>query len=97
DEVFAYNRNTLVYAQAYALCGESEKASEVLRRVAESYGHSLRYYMKFPAKYRRSLQSETQEAVDVLGSVKYLADAYGLTEVSTQVSDMFRAYNIQEN
>ena len=51
--------------------------------------------MKFPAKYRRSLQSETQEAVDVLGSVKYLADAYGLKEVSDQVSDVFRAYNIQ--
>ncbi len=97
DEVFAYNRNTLVYAQAYALCGESEKASDILRRVAESYEHSLRYYMKFPAKYRRSLQSETQEAVDVLGSVKYLADAYGLKEASDWVSEVFRAYNIGEN
>ena len=97
DKVFAYNRNTLIYVQAYALCGQNEKALDILQNIADSYEHNLRYYMKFPAKYRRSLQSETQEAVDVLGSVRYLADTYGFPQVSEQVTEVFRIYNIQED
>lgn len=95
DEVLAFNRNMLIYAQAYMLCGEKEKGEDVLRRIAEGYEQNLRYYMSFPPKYRRSLQSETQEAVDVLGSVKYFADIYGLQEMSDRMATVFQAYNIQ--
>lgn len=97
DGVFAYNRNMLVYVQAYMMGGDKEKGAEVLGRIADNYEQELRYYMSFPAKYRRSLQSQTQEAVNVLGSVKYFADIYGLPEMSRRMSDIFQAYNIQEN
>ena len=95
DAVLAYNNNMLVYVQGYMLCGATEKGREVLESIAGNYEQRLRYFAGFPAKYRRGLQSEVQDAVNVLGSVKYFADLYGLDDLSRRMADLFAMYNIQ--
>ena len=85
----------LVYVQGYMLCGATEKGREVLESIAGNYEQRLRYFAGFPAKYRRGLQSEVQDAVNVLGSVKYFADLYGLDDLSRRMADLFAMYNIQ--
>ena len=95
DSVLEYSNNTILYAQAYFYAGAPDKGEDVLRRIFNNYGGRIEYFMGFPHKYQRGLNGEIQEAVNVVGYVRYLAEQNGLTDLATQASDLLGLYNVQ--
>lgn len=94
DASLPFNQNTLIYAQVYYLLNSKEKAESVLNILTDEYSRWVDYYSSFPSKYYRGVQSELQEAINVLGSVKYLASQYGSEDLVQRVDKVFKAYRV---
>ena len=95
DSVLEYGNNTILYAQAYFYAGAPDKGEDVLRRIFNNYAGRVEYFMGFPRKYQRGLNGQIQEAVNVLGYVRYLAGQNGLTELAAQATDLLNRNNVQ--
>lgn len=95
DANLPFNQNTLIYAQVYYMLNSKEKAESILNTLADEYIRCMAYYTSFPARYRRGVQSELQDAINILGSVKYLAGQYGSTDLVKRVDDTFRMYQVE--
>lgn len=95
DEVLEFNNNTLLYAQAYLYAGAKAKSADVLNRVLDNYTARLEYFMRFPTKWKRGLNTQIQETVNALGFVQYIAQQGEMKEIEDKVGELFSRYNVQ--
>ena len=96
DKVLEYNQHSLLYANAYFLCGENEKAESILNSIVENYIQRLEYYNSFTRpKFQRGLRGEIQETLNTLGSVYYIARQYGVSDIEQRIGQIFGRQGIQ--
>ena len=95
DGVLEYNDNTLLYVQAYLEAGAREKGVAVLESILDNYRSRMDYFMGFPAKWRRGLNTPIQESINALAYIRHIALQYGLEEIGAQVGAIFTRYNVQ--
>jgi len=73
-EVFPYHKigydwPVVYFAINYFRAGETEKGLALANQMVDVYEANLRYYERFPAKYRKFLESYMQEAINVFGAL----------------------------
>lgn len=95
DEVLPYNENSLLYIRCYFMAGAPEKGEVIMTKMTDEYTRRMDYFSSFPVKYRRGVMAEMQDAVNVLGSLKTLADMQGAEAVSKEISEVFARYRVE--
>jgi hypothetical protein len=71
--------------EAYYLCGETEKANEILLEHYSTLGSKLQYFNAMKARHRSSIQREINEVMFQLEEMKNLLQTYGQEELLLQL------------
>jgi tetratricopeptide (TPR) repeat protein len=66
-----FDAHVIYYVQGYFRAGQPEKALALANQLVDINEANLRYYERFPPKYRRFLESYIQDAISIFGHLRY--------------------------
>lgn len=76
DQQVPYDMYMIGYGELYYQCGEFDKGTKMLDRVAEVYEQNIRYYMSLDPKRQRTVEKDISEAIQVIQAISDVAKRY---------------------
>ena len=76
DSVLGFDTDMIRYLSLYFAFGENEKGEALGQRLLEIFDRRLRYVEAFPPRFRRSVEAEKQECLQIIRHIRDFANAY---------------------
>lgn len=92
NEAISYNYFNIPIADAYYRLGEREKASEIVRVLADNYFDEMDYYTSIDQKTLSQMDRDYQLTNQVIGSIFNLAQAHNDKDALERISTLYQQY-----
>jgi len=90
NEKVEYNYFMLPMAENYYLCGEKEKARNIITTMTETLEEKLTYYGQFDGAQKQSVKSDIQRSLAIYNSSVKIAYAYDDKEYANVLANNFQ-------
>ena len=85
-----YNFFMLPIAENYYVCGQPDKAREVLNTMTQSFDEKLFYYGQFEGDRKNSIRNDIQRTLSLFSSSVKVAYTYDDTEFADELANSFQ-------
>jgi hypothetical protein len=89
DEKVPFDMYMLPFAEIYYKAGATEKANQLVERVAEICSQDLDYYASYPPAYNTYFEEETQTALGMIRRMTMLATQFKQEELASRMDSLF--------
>lgn len=91
-EKFPFDYFMISWADFYYQCGETEKANDLVEKIADRYEEDLYYYTSLSDNFTARYQEEIQEAMAVMQRLIQLTSQNKQEEISKELEESFYAH-----
>ena len=89
DSVLGYDTDMIRYLSLYYAFGAEDKAEAVGKRLLEVFERRLQYVESFPPRFRRSVEAERQQCLQVIQHIRDIANAYRSPALANSAERLF--------
>ncbi|MCH7534896.1 MAG: DUF2723 domain-containing protein, partial [Bacteroidetes bacterium] len=89
-ESIPYNLFVMPLAEIYYNVGETEKANEIVKILADKYEEELQYYFTFKIADLKSVKRQMQQAISIMQRLSMMSGEFKQEELSKELIERFK-------